>query len=254
MKRGSTIYQLDVAGHHSRIRLRQRDIERTHRPIFDRIASTPGISTKRSIVLIAGPPGSGKSTLANLWVNLGRDRHPLVPLQTLPMDGFHFPNRILETRDTMRDGISVPLSLVKGAPESFDLERLIASVKLLREGAELRWPYYDRRVHEPLEEAISVIDRGAVLLEGNYLMLDGEGWRELSRFADLRIFVECSERRSRRDVVRRAVRGGKSPKEAAQHFDFSDRHNYSMVMGQRLPSDIVLRRIGNRVRQRKSED
>lgn len=251
MKRGSTVHDLDVAGHRTRISLRQRDIERTHRSILDRITSVPNVSTKRSIILIAGPPGSGKSTLANLWVNLGRDGFP-ISLQTLPMDGYHFPNRILETQYSMRDGTSVPLSRLKGAPETFDLEKLIASVRLLREGAELRWPYYDRRSHEPLEDAILVIDRGAVLLEGNYLMLDVEGWRELSRFADLRIFVESSERQSRRDVVRRAVRGGKSPKEAAQHFDSSDRHNYNLVMGHRLPSEIVLRRIRNRVLQKES--
>ncbi len=42
---------------------------------------------------------------------------------------------------------------------------------------------YDRLLHNPVEDAIN-IDGDIIILEGNYLLLDEEGWRDVADFAD----------------------------------------------------------------------
>jgi pantothenate kinase len=141
----------------------------------------------------------------------------------------------------MRDGRSIPLRKIKGAPESFDLPRFTASLQALSDGKELYWPKYDRQIHDPVPGAIAVPAQGMLLVEGNYVLLDDEGWRDLSRLAALTIFVECDESFARERVLARLQRGGRSAEDALRHYEFNDLRNWERVMQQRVESDIVLK-------------
>ena len=75
---------------------------------------------------------------------------------------------------------------IKGAPITFDLDKLLRKLKELKEDPVCKWPLYDRLLHNPIEDKITV-DGDIILLEGNYLLLDTEGRNDLSSFADYTI-------------------------------------------------------------------
>jgi pantothenate kinase len=198
----------------------------------------------RYVVLLAGPPGSGKTTLGALWETLaGKHYLPDLPamIQTLPMDGFHFPNKELDRRTIIRDGQPMLLRKIKGAPETFDLPMITNALRELCSGNVLAWPKYDRQIHDPVSNAIPVMTEGVIIVEGNYLLLDEPGWRDLKLFADLTIFVECVESLSKERLLSRAIRGGRLAESATEHWVFSDSSNWQRIMQHRLDSDVVFR-------------
>ena len=86
------------------------------------------------IVLLAAPPGAGKSILSAFWQWLAQQDDSLLPAQSLSIDGFHFPNRILKSRRIQRDGREHALHDFKGSPESYDLAGLRGKLAALRRG------------------------------------------------------------------------------------------------------------------------
>lgn len=88
--------------------------------------------------MLSAPPAAGKSTLAGFLSQLG------VPLTVIGMDGFHRRQEYLLTYTVMRDGREVRMVDIKGAPVTFDLERLTAFVKRAAAGEKMGWPVYDR--------------------------------------------------------------------------------------------------------------
>jgi pantothenate kinase len=233
-------FALDLAGQHWEIQITRDELEGVHLPLLRRFAGESASRPGRCLVLLAGPPGSGKTTLGALWESLAKTHAPDLSIRTLPMDGFHYPNRVLDAETVMRDGCLIPLRKIKGAPESFDLSRLTESLQAIVEGKALHWPKYDRQIHDPVPEAIAVPAQGMLLVEGNYVLLDEDGWRDLSKLAALTIFVGCGEPCARERVLARLQRGGRSPEDALRHYEFNDFCNWERVMQQRVESDIVL--------------
>ena len=88
---------------------------------------------------------------------------------------------------------------VKGAPDTFDVQRLRDTLLALRAG-NLRWPAYDRMLHDVVEEAIPVT-APIVLVEGNYLLLDQPIWRDLPR--DYAVFITADEILLRQRLIER---------------------------------------------------
>ena len=79
---------------------------------------------RRMVVFLAAPPGAGKSTLAAFLEHLSRRDPALTPLQALGLDGFHFHQNYILSHTVFRDGAEIPMRRVKGAPETFDVEKL----------------------------------------------------------------------------------------------------------------------------------
>lgn len=153
----------------------------TPQSIADDIISRAG-SVRRFLVAIAGPPGAGKSTLAERLreILVARGEATVV----LPMDGFHMDNGILGQRGLLPR---------KGAPETFDVRGFIDIVKAVRAGGEVLVPVFDRDREITINAAREIApDDRIILIEGNYLLLDRDPWRQLAPLFDFTIFVAPS--------------------------------------------------------------
>ena len=195
---------------------------------------------KRILVLLAAPPGAGKTTLLSFLEKISREQPDTEPVQVIGMDGFHRRQEYLLSHKTERDGKQIVMVEIKGAPETFDLEKLTRAVKKVAAGEHIGWPVYDRMLHNPVEDAVQV-NGDIVLLEGNYLLLDGDGWRELHTLADYTISVSAEEKLLRDRLIDRRIRTGVEREKAIRFVDFSDMPNVRLCLEKSLPADLGLR-------------
>ena len=198
----------------------------------------------RILVMLAAPPGAGKSTLLSFLEKLAEETDGTGRIQVIGMDGFHRRQEYLLSHDTVRDGKAVRMVDVKGAPETFDLEALAARVKRVAAGETVGWPAYDRLLHNPVEDAVRV-DGESVVLEGNYLLLDRDGWRDLASCADYTVSVRADEGMLRERLIGRRIKTGVAEEAAVRFVDFSDMPNVRLCLEYSLPADLQLE-IDNR--------
>lgn len=206
------------------------EIEQVHLPLLRLLAHKQRSKRGRLVVFLAAPPGSGKSTLTAFWQYLSAQHDELPELQTLPMDGFHRPNAWLDAQG---------LRSKKGMPETFDREQLELALAALEKTWPL-WPTYDRILHDPVPDAIEVT-APVVIVEGNWLLLDEPGWRDLARFSDLTLFIQAPAEQLRSRLVERKMRGGSSLEQASTFYQQTDGPNVDKVLQHSLPATITLR-------------
>lgn len=236
-------FTIRTAGHTQRVQVSREELDAVHAPLLQRMQDIARARGGRAVVFLAGPPGCGKSTMAALWEALFQERLELgggAPVRALPLDGFHYPNAVLDRRTASRNGREVSLRLLKGSPESYDRAALESRLRDLHEGRSPAWPVYDRTIHDPVPAGISTARQGIFVVEGNYLLLDEPGWRELSAFKDLGVFLDCDEEEARRDILARHLRGGRSQEDAARHYAFNDEPNRARILRSRCGVDVAL--------------
>lgn len=169
----------------------------------------------RRLIGIVGPPGVGKSTYA------ARLAAATPASAVLPMDGFHLPQaRLVELgrRDRM------------GAPDTFDVDGFVAVLGRLRTDAEVLAPGFDREFEEPVPDVIRIgPDIRTVLVEGNYLLHDADGWERVAPLLDETIYLRLDERVRRERLMARHVAFGKSPEAARAWALGPDERNAELV-------------------------
>ena len=230
-----SINGIDVAAHYSR-----KAVEEIFLPLLRRLAALQREKGGRLLVMLAAPPGCGKTTLLSFLEKLSREQAGLTPIQAIGMDGFHRRQEYLLSHSVQRDGRQVSMVEIKGAPITFDLQRLTDSVKSVAAGEICGWPVYDRLLHNPVEDALRV-DGSIVLLEGNYLLLDLDGWRELSGYADYTLSITADEALLRSRLIDRRVKTGVEKAPATDFVDFSDMPNVRLCLEKSKPADLCLR-------------
>ena len=233
------IFTLDNSGMVGEAFFADEDIDRVFLPLLRHLTALRREKGRRILAMLAAPPAAGKSTLSEVLGILSRQEPGLYPLSVLSMDGFHRPQEWLRSHTTSLGGRTVPMTKIKGAPQTFDLEALARSVGRVAAGEDCLWPRYDRRLHDPVEGAVRVTGE-VVLLEGNYLLLDGEGWREVRAYADYTLFVSADPALLRKRLLKRHMAGGKSPKEAADIIEQSDMANAQLCLRRSVPADLSL--------------
>ena len=196
---------------------------------------------RRLIAFLAAPPAAGKSTLAAFLAHLSQTTPGLVPAQALGMDGFHYHQDYILSHTVVRNGAEIPMRQIKGAPESFDVSRLRRMLLLARE-ERCRWPFYDRRIHDVVEDVV-VVDAPILLVEGNWLLLDDPEWRSLPR--DFSLFISAEEAMLRGRLIERKVRGGMTRAEAEAFYLRSDGPNVRRCLAESLPADRTLIMTGD---------
>lgn len=208
-------------------------------PLLRKLTELHRIRNRRVLAMLAAPPGAGKSTLLSFLERLSKEEPDIDCIQTIGMDGFHRRQEYLLSHTTVRDGKDIPMVEVKGSPETFDLEGLADMVNRVSSGEKCGWPVYDRHLHNPVEDAIQVTG-DIVLLEGNYLLLDADGWRELSEMADYTILIRADEDMLKERLVARRIASGHPAEEAEDFVYFSDMYNARLCLEHSKSADLIL--------------
>ncbi|WP_237142711.1 nucleoside/nucleotide kinase family protein [Selenomonas sp. oral taxon 920] len=230
---------MTVNGLPQHIRYNIDTVEHLFLPLLRRLTQMQRRAGRRVIAFLAAPPATGKSTLLQFLERLVREHADLTQMQALGMDGFHYPNRYLETHTILRDGVEIPLKSIKGAPETFDVPALAAKLCAAKNGRTL-FPVYDRRIHDVVPDALTV-DAPILLIEGNWLLLDEEPWRGLRPLADYSVRIDAPAAFLRDRLIARKVQGGLSEAEATAFCEASDARNVERFAAHAGAADEVWR-------------
>ncbi|MGR5066442.1 nucleoside/nucleotide kinase family protein [Photobacterium sp. DNB22_13_2] len=227
---------LNISGFETEAVFPDKDVDTIHKPLVEKFSRLYHETQQRIVIFLSAPPGSGKSTLAAFWEHLSEQDEHLEPLQVLPFDGFHYPNDILDNNTIERNGEAISLRSIKGCYETFNLTELIDKLKQLKV-KDPKWPYYDRNLHDPVDDAIDVT-RNIVVVEGNWLLLDEPVWQGLHNLADFTVFIDTQPEFLQERLVNRKIRGGTSPEDALAFYHQSDAVNVDKVLNQSIKADL----------------
>ncbi|MGC6768802.1 type I pantothenate kinase [Enterococcus sp. LJL128] len=137
------------------------------------------------IIGIAGSVAVGKSTTARLLQTILSRIFKRRNVQLITTDGFLYPNKVLEERGIMNR---------KGFPESYDMEKLISFLNLVKNGEdEIRVPVYSHSVYDIIDDEYEIINQPDILIvEGiNTLQLPANEQIYVSDFFDFSVFVDA---------------------------------------------------------------
>lgn len=215
-------------------------IEEIIKPLLKHMADLHDSEKRRILVMLAAPPGAGKSTFVSFLEYMAKEIIPTKKVQAVGMDGFHRRQEYLTSHTTIVDGKEIPMVDIKGAPITFDLEALKNKIIELKENAVCKWPEYNRILHNPVEDAIT-IDGDIVLLEGNYLLLDDDGWRDISEYADYTISMTAEPQMLRKRLIDRKTVSGNTREKAEKFVDFSDMANVKICLEHSKKADMELK-------------
>ena len=173
----------------------------------------------RTIIGIVGKPGGGKSTLSKYLLK-GMD--PSL-VSVVPMDGFHLSNKVLKELEK---------SDRKGAQDTFDVKgftTLIARIK--SDGADpIYYPVFDRSIEESIAaQGVVYPSTRVVIVEGNYLMHDKDGWEEVSPLLDKIWYAYLDEDIRISRLISRHIAFGKDPESAKAWAKGSDQVNAELI-------------------------
>lgn len=187
----------------------------------------------RTIVALAGPPGAGKSTLAERMAARLNEVSP-ASAAVLPMDGYHFDDRILDGRGWLSR---------KGAPETFDVAGLRHMLGRLKrnEEPEIAVPIFDRDL-EIARAGAALVPQSVsrLIVEGNYLLLNRPGWSDLASMYDVKVMIAVPEDVLRHRLAQRWEGYGLSPDAVAAKLDGNDLPNGRLVTACSVDVDYVV--------------
>ncbi|MEO8908039.1 MAG: nucleoside/nucleotide kinase family protein [Microbacteriaceae bacterium] len=191
----------------------------------ERMAVSP-----RVLLGVVGAPGSGKSTFAAQLL----DRFEPGEAVIVPMDGFHLAQSII-------DGTS--LADRRGAPDTFDVGGYLSLLRRLRAQEEdvVYAPTYRRGLEEPIAASVAIrTEVQLIITEGNYLLAELPGWREVRELLDDAWFVDIPDAIRVPQLIQRHIAFGMTPDAADAWANGPDARNAQLVASSRhLASRVI---------------
>ncbi|HBM74827.1 MAG TPA: nucleoside/nucleotide kinase family protein [Clostridiaceae bacterium] len=244
--------QLNVNGFEYEASFTKDEVDNICIPILQRITEIRKRLSRRAVVFLTAPPAVGKSTLSLFLEKLSHEIKGVIPIQSLSLDGFHYPNDYLKKKKIVFQGKEHYLYEIKGMPETFDLDKCKSYLKRIK-NENIRWPIYDRNIHDVVMDQI-LVEEQIVLVEGNWLLLDERGWRDLKQFCDYSIFISPYKKVLKDRLIHRKMKGGLNYKEALNFYIRSDSKNIERVMEHRLKADLELIVLKTGLKIKKDEE
>jgi pantothenate kinase len=237
-------FPIEESGFTSTIPYTKSTVEKQIVPLIEEVSEEFHHRKGRLYVIgVSGPPGSGKSSFSCVFRQLLAERGLNASL--LPLDGFHQKNEQLKKTYITVDGRNRSLLELKGAKETYDVQKLVQYMEKLYSGQSFYWPVYLRTIHEPVEEGKFISPEGSIyIIEGNYLFLDLPPWKNLIRFFNTKLFILPKRKYLKRRILRRKRRGGYTRIEALRHFRRSDLRNINEVLSLSTGYDFLIRQKG----------
>ena len=228
-------YDMVINGLPQRVKYNEDTVNSLFIPLLQKLTDIQQREQRRVMAFLAAPPATGKSTLLQFLEQLSQKQAGTQAVQALGMDGFHYPNAYLESHTIERDGKTITLRSIKGAPETFDVAGLRAKIQEARQGKSL-WPVYDRKLHNPIPDALEV-NSNILLVEGNWLLLNEPQWRDLRELADYTLSIQATPELLQERLIQRKIQGGLPKADAVKKKKKSDRLNIERILNHTFPAD-----------------
>lgn len=157
------------------------------------------------------------------------------------MDGFHLTRAALSAMPNPEQAHAR-----RGAAFTFDAPKFLTLVQALRLESpteSIMAPSFDHAIKDPRDSDIAIVPtHRIVVLEGNYLALDRDVWREASSLLDELWFVEVDFDVARKRLRERHVRAGlaKTLEEGDRRATENDLVNGQEIVDHRLKLDEII--------------
>ncbi|CUM65877.1 uncharacterized protein PRCAT00003527001 [Priceomyces carsonii] len=194
----------------------------------------------RIIVTVAGVPGSGKSTVTKKVCDELNKKLGAAFVVVLPQDGFHYYRKELmntaDPEESMRR---------RGAPFTFNNEKLLAMVQRVkfRGNSTILAPDFSHQLKDPTENSIIITPQTRiVLVEGNYVHLNADSWKEISALADDKWTVLADLDMIKERLIKRHVEAGicANEKESEARVEKNDLVNAKYIIDHSVSPNIVI--------------
>jgi len=176
-------------------------------------------ASARTIIGIVGKPGGGKSTLSKYLL---KEMDPTL-VSVVPMDGFHLSNKVLK---------ELGRSDRKGAQDTFDAKGFTNLIERIKSDSAdpIYYPIFDRSIEESIAaQGVVYPSTRVVIVEGNYLMHDKDGWQEISPLLDQSWYAFLDEDIRISRLISRHIAFGKDPESAKAWAKGSDQVNAELI-------------------------
>lgn len=231
-------YDFDVNGFQIHTVYNNQTIQEVFFPLLQKMTALWEQKKGRILVYLAAPPATGKTTLCQFLEYLSRNTEGVHDIQSIGLDGFHYHADYIKTHTAVVKGKEIPMKEVKGCPETYDIDRLTEKLRRMRT-EDVLWPVYSRALHDVIEDQVTV-NGDIILIEGNWLLLKDEKWRDLKQLCDYSIMIRGDEQLLKERLIERKMKGGSTEQEAAYFYEHSDGVNVRRTMQDSQPADLFL--------------